>query len=216
MSRHSQRSAKTPTRTLVAAAFAVAGLAVTGAGVFAGLNATATGTQAVTSGTLSLVMANETGSTFSSAVSNMAPGDVVNRFVNLTNGNTLAAQSLTLGVAGTGATLLTTSATKGLDVAVTSCSTSWTVAANVATCTAGSTAVVMAATPVSTLSATPGAVQATVAAGAVVHLMVSLTLPDQAETTTNGTLPGSTIQGLSTTLTYTFNELQRTATTTNS
>jgi spore coat-associated protein N len=216
MSRHSQPTVKTPTRTIVAAAFAVAGLAITGAGVYAGLNADATGTQAVSSGTLSLTLANETGSNFSSAVTNLAPGDVVNRYVNLTNGGNLAAQSLTLGVAGAGTTLLTTSATRGLAVSVTSCSTSWTVAANVATCTAGTTTLVMASTPVSTLSGTPGAVQASLAVGAVVHLKVSVTLPDQAETTANGVLPGSTIQGLSDTLTYTFNELQRTATTTNS
>jgi spore coat-associated protein N len=216
MSRHSQRTALTPTRTIVAAAFAVAGLAITGAGVYAGLNADATGTQAVSSGTLSLVMANETGSTFSGAVTNMAPGDTVNRFVNLTNGGNLAAQSLTLGVAGAGSTLLTTDATRGLAVTVTSCSTSWTVAAGVATCTAGTTATVMSSTPISTLRVTPGAVQATVAVGAVVHLQVSLTLPNQSETTANGVLPGTPIQGLSDTLTYTFNELQRTATTTNS
>lgn len=41
-------------------------------------------------------------------------------------------------------------------------------------------------------------------------------LPDQNETTVNGTLPANTIQGLSTNLTYTFTETQRAATTTNS
>lgn len=215
MTRHTQPTRTIRPRTVLTASCAVAALALTGAGVYAGLNAVATGTQAVSSGTLSLVMANETGSSFSGAVSNMAPGDVSNRFVNLTNGSTLAAQSLTLKVAGGGATLLTTSATKGLAVTVTNCTTSWTVSAGVATCTAGTTSVVMASTPVSTLSTTPGAVQATIATGAVLHLQVTLTLPDQAETTTNGTTPGSTIQGLSDTLTYTFNEAQRTATTTN-
>jgi hypothetical protein len=216
MSRHSQRSAKTPTRTIVAAAFAVAGLAVTGAGVFAGLNATATGTQAVTSGTLSLTMGNETGSTFSGAVSGLAPGDVVNRYVTLTNGGTLDAQTLTLGVTGTGS-LLSTSAAKGLTVTVSSCATSWSVSAGVATCaSSGAVATVLAATPVATLAVTPGSIQSTFAPAAVLHLKIALTLPDQGETVTNGTFPGGTIQGLSDTLTYTFNELQRTATTTNS
>ena len=45
---------------------------------------------------------------------------------------------------------------------------------------------------------------------------MTTTLPDQNETTTNGTLPGGTIQGLSTTLTFTFSETQRAATTTES
>ena len=43
-----------------------------------------------------------------------------------------------------------------------------------------------------------------------------MTLPDQSETTTNGTLPAGTIQGLSASLTYTFAETQRDATTSNS
>lgn len=216
MIEHAQPSRTIRTRTILIASCAAGGLALTGAGVYAGLNAVATGTQAVSSGTLSLVLANETGSTFSGAVSNMAPGDVANRFVNLTNGTTLAAQNLTLKVQGAGTTLLTTSATKGLAVTVTSCSTSWTVTSGVASCTGGTTSVVMASTPVATLSTTPGAVQSTVATGAVLHLQVTLTLPDQTETTTNGTPPGSTIQGLSDTLTYTFSEAQRTAVTTNS
>jgi spore coat-associated protein N len=217
MSRHSQRTGKTPTRTILAAAFAVAGLAITGAGVYAGLNATATGTQSVTSGTLSLTLGNETGSTFTGAVSALAPGDVVNRYVNLTNGGTLASQGLTLQVAGAGSTLLTTNPTKGLAVTVSSCSTSWSVSAGVATCaSAGTVAVVMSSTAVATLSTTPGAVLSSLAVGEVVHLKVSVALPDQPETTTNGTFPPSTIQGLSDTLTYTFNEAQRTATTTNS
>ena len=42
------------------------------------------------------------------------------------------------------------------------------------------------------------------------------TLPDQSETTTNGTLPVGTIQGLSASLRWTFEDAQRASTTTNS
>jgi hypothetical protein len=215
MSRHSQRSAKTPTRTIVAAAFAVAGLAVTGAGVYAGINADATGTQAVTSGTLSLIVTPGTAANFSAAVSNVAPGDVINRFVDLSSNGSLDAKTLTLQVTGGTSNLLSTSGTLGLRVAVSTCTTAWAVVSGLPSCS-GSMAPALASTPVSTLSGTPGAVQTTVAAGALMHLNVSVTLPDQPETVTNGTLPGGTIQGLNNTLTYTFNELQRTATTTSS
>jgi hypothetical protein len=213
MSKHTRTTGRSSARTVMAASFAVAGLAITGAGVYAGLNATATGTQAVSSGTLKLTMANTGASVFTGAVSNMAPGDVVNRFVELTNSGTLDAATLTLGVAGTGATKLTTDATYGLAVTVTGCDVAWTVATGACS---GTPTTLMASTPIATLSSTPGAVKSALTPSEVLHLKVGVALPDQNETTTNGTLPGGTIQGLSSTLTYTFNEVQRTATTTNS
>lgn len=70
---------------------------------------------------------------------------------------------------------------------------------------------------VSTLTTTPTTLVAgTIAAGSALNLQVSLTLPDQNETTTNGTVPVGTIQGLTAALTWTFTESQRTATTTGS
>ena len=50
--------------------------------------------------------------------------------------------------------------------------------------------------------------------GQVAHLQVSLTLIGT-ETSTNGVAPSPTVQGLTTTLTYTFTEQQRAAVTTN-
>ena len=48
------------------------------------------------------------------------------------------------------------------------------------------------------------------------EFQVEVSLPNQNETTTNGTLPVGTIQGLNASITWTFSEAQRTATTTNS
>jgi hypothetical protein len=51
----------------------------------------------------------------------------------------------------------------------------------------------------------------------VQNLQVSLTLPDQAEATVNGRVPtANTVQGLSTAITWTFSESQRTGATTSS
>jgi len=50
--------------------------------------------------------------------------------------------------------------------------------------------------------------------GQVAHVQVSLGLA-ATETSTNGLPPASTVQGLSTTLTYTFTEQQRTGVATN-
>jgi hypothetical protein len=212
MAKHTQNESGTKRgRTVLAASFAVAGLAITGVGVFAGLNAVATGTEAVNSGTLKLVQVGGTGSGgFGQTYANMAPGDAVNTYVDVTDNGTIAARNMVLGVVGTGATLLTTDATKGLQITVQSCAVAW-VAGNCLTPTT------VFNQPVATLSATP----ASVVAGAVTknsayHYKITTTLPDQAETTTNGTLPGGTIQNLSTTLTFPFDEAQRAATTTES
>lgn len=215
MSTHSApRPKRSTSKILLTTAFGAGVLALTGAGVLAGLNAVATGTQAVSSGTLSLVVSTDVGAGFGQTFSNMAPGDTRNSFVKLTNGSTMAAQALTLGVTGSGATLLSTSATKGLAVSVTGCSVAWTLAGG--TCGGTSTGL-LTTTPVATLSSTPGSlVPGAVAVDAVYYLKVSVSLPDQIETTTNGVVPAGTIQGLSTTLTFSFNELQRDAAITNS
>jgi hypothetical protein len=116
------------TRIALASAFAMGVLGLVGAGVYAGLNATATGTQTVTSGTLSLVVTTEAGAGFGQTFSNMAPGDVHNSYVTLTNGATLAAQNLTLAVSPGTANELS-SAAKGLTVTVTGCTVAWTLPA---------------------------------------------------------------------------------------
>jgi spore coat-associated protein N len=222
MPSHARRAPRGNRRTTLAVGVALGGLILTAGGVYAGLNAVATNTtpQAVTSGTLKLTMANN-GVGFSQSVTDLAPADVVNRFVDLTNGGTLDAQSLTLAVADATPTKLTTDATNGLHVSVLACtSAAWVVnsVTNTATCAdVGGATTVVSNAALATIASTPATLVAgAVAHGNVYHYEISLTLPNQNETTTNGTLPGGTIQGLAASLTWTFNEAQRTATTTNS
>src|SRR3954447_24865881 len=127
MSKHAAPSNdRSRNRTLIAASFGVAALALTGAGVYAGLNAEATGTQAVSSGTLSLVQLAGTGSGgLATPINDMAPGDSVSRLVDVTDNGTIDARDLQLTVTGSGSTLLTTSATKGLRVTVERCVLPW-------------------------------------------------------------------------------------------
>lgn len=201
-------------RLAAAAIVGGGGLLLTGGGVYAALQATANNTapQASDSGTLKLSLADN-GAGFTTAVANLAPGDVVRRYVDLTNGGTLAAQALTLAVADASPTKLTSDATNGLQVAVTSCSTAW--APTTGVC--GGTTTVLATSSVSALRAASATLVAgALPAGSVQRLQVSLTLPDQVETTVNGVLPPNSIQGLSASLTWTFTESQRTATTTTS
>lgn len=198
------------TRTLVAASFGVGVLALTGAGVYAGLQADATGAQTVSSGTLKLVQtAAGTSSGFGQTFSDLAPGDARSIYVDVTDTGTVAGQNLNLSVTGTGATLLTTHVTKGLHVTVQSCAVAWAAGA----CLAPTT--VVSNVPVATLSSTPSSlVSGAVTKNSAYHYKVTTTLPDQNETTTNGTLPVGSIQNLTTDLTFTFNEAQRAATST--
>jgi len=187
------------------------------AGVYAGLSATATGAESVSSGTLNLTLSPDVGAGFSNFTGKMAPGDTDNVYVNLNNTGTLAsAAGMTLSVTGAPASALTDGSIvgEGLTVSATQCSVAWTLATG--TCS-GTTKVLLAATPVSAtgagvaLSNVPSLVAAT---GQLAHVQVSLGLAGT-ETSVNGVPPTQTIQGLSTTLTYTFTEQQRTGVSTN-
>jgi hypothetical protein len=204
----------TPARVALAGGVAIGGLALTGMAVFAGLNAVATNTtpQQIDSGTLKLTYADN-GAGFTSVASKLAPGDVVNRYVDVTNGGTLDGKTLTLAAAAANSNKLSTDATNGLQVSVTECTGgTWDNSTGVCSGTEG--------TPVTgalaDISSTPLALATNVASGAVMHYKVAVTLPDQNETVTNGTLPTGTIQGLTADITWTFSEVQRDATTTNS
>lgn len=203
-------------RLIAAFAVGAAGLAITGGGVYAALNATAFNATAQNagSGVLSLEMTNE--ANFTQTVANLAPGDVVNRYVTLEQGGNLAAENLTLGVKAASATKLTTDEAKGLQVTITMCvGGTWTTS-GAGTCS-GTKQELAPKMPLKTLLTTPVTlVPDSIAAGSTMNLQVSLNLPNQDETTVNGTLPADTIQGLSSALTWTFSETQRTATTSGS
>ena len=187
------------------------------AGVYAGLSATATGAESVSSGTLNLTLTPDVGAGFSNFAAKMAPGDTNNVYVNLNNTGSLAsAAGMTLSVVGLPSNALTNGSVvgEGLNVSAVQCSVAWTLATG--TCS-GSTTPILATTQVSlmgagvALSNIPALVAAT---GQVAHVQVSLGLV-ATETSVNGVPPVATIQGLSTTLTYTFTEQQRTGVATN-
>lgn len=207
-------------RYVLASAFLASVLFLTGAGVYAGLTAVATGSEQVTSGTLNLTLSSDVGSGFSNFTGKMAPGDTDNVYVNLNNSGTLAsAAGMTLWVAGSPVNALTNGSVsgEGLTVTMTQCSVAWTLANG--SC-GGSTTSILATTQISSMNTAGTAVSLAnvpslaASTGQVAHLQVSLGLV-ATETSTNGTAPASTVQGLSTTLTYTFTEQQRTATATN-
>ncbi|MEI7541409.1 MAG: hypothetical protein WCJ89_08030, partial [Actinomycetes bacterium] len=114
----------------------------------------------------------------------------------------------------------TTSAANGLQVWIQKCSIAYTAVGSTGAGTCSATATDVLGTtgtpiPVNTL-ATPQVLNNLVkTAGSISFLKIAISLPAGTEVTADGVLPGGTIQGLTTTLSWTFTEQQRTATSTN-
>lgn len=206
-------------RVLATSIFAGSVMLMAGVSVFAGLNATVSASQENTTGTLILSSANN-GAGFSQAISNLAPGDIVNRYVTLTNSGTLPSQSMGLLITSTGTPTLISdgvapATNKALTVAVFSCTGgTWNISTGVCS---GTTNTEIAETTLSAFTAQKVfAVSPTLAAGGTSKLQIRTKLPDQNETTVNGVLPSVTIQNGTANLSYLFNESQLPASTTNS
>ena len=99
-------------KIVIVSAATLGGAALVSSSVFASLTATATNTaQSVQTGTLKLTQASSTSPAsggITTAISVMAPGDTVNRYIDVVNGGTLNAASMTLGLADSAGTALTT------------------------------------------------------------------------------------------------------------
>ena len=205
-------------KVVIVVAAAVGETSLVSSSVFASLSASAFNTtpQNVNTGTLSLVETSSvvvgiTGG-FVSPISSMAPGDTVNRYIDLTNNGTLDETNTTISLAGsTPINTLDSDTIKGLQITIRECTVAW---ANTGVCS-GSTTVAMVSTPAATMVATPQALNLVSAlAGRIARLQVSIALPTGSEVTTNGVLPNGTVQNLTTGLVWTFLEQQRVATTT--
>ena len=218
MSIKSGAVAKTAGKILIVITASVGGAALISSSVFAALTASATNTSggSVTSGTLKLTQAASgvsgiTGG-FETAIGGLAPTDTVNRYVILSNPGTLNSSAMTLGAAGSG--LLVTDGTNGLQVLVKQCSDPYPsngVCGATETTILASSSVASLSTP-ATLTLQSGSLNS----GATTYLKIAISLPASSEVTTNGVLPGGTIQGLTSTITWTFTQTQRAGTTTNS
>src|SRR5664279_1349185 len=156
--RHTRMKAGRHGRAVVAGLFAMSVGLLTTAGVYAALSGVATGSEAVTSGTLNLTLSADVGAGFSSFTGKMAPGDTDNVYVNLNNTGTLAsAAGMTLWVAGTPANALTngTAPGEGLTVTATQCSVAWTLATGVCS---GTTTPILATAQISAMNTSGTAV----------------------------------------------------------
>lgn len=195
-------------------------LAVTiGQGVVASLNATVSNVtaQTLSSGTMKLDLANA-GNGFSTNISNLAPGDVVNRYVTLTNSGSLDGIGLSVKTTQSGTASLITDGigavtTKALKLTVTACDVPWNTSLGIC---GGNSSGEIPATVIGSLTSATAFTNGSMNSGGVKYLQMKIELPNQNETTVNGLYPANTVQGGSVSINYTFDLAQRIAATTNS
>jgi spore coat-associated protein N len=175
-------------------------------GTFAQFTSSTSAAQSAATGTVTVALgaAGTSANRLSVAATDMAPGDTVQRSVDLANSGSIDLSAVTLTTSASPSSILDTDAVNGLQVAIDRCSSAWTESGTgpyTYSCS-GTVSAVLASRPVIGADLALSNLGSLVA-GATDHLRVTLTLPSAAD---NG------FQGKSSTITYTFNGTQRTAT----
>jgi len=194
-------------KLLVSLAVISAAASVAGLGTFATFTSSTSASQSVSSGTVTIALGATGASTnrLTVGASNIAPGDTIQRSVDLIDSGSIDLASITLTTNATTSSLLDTDATNGLQMVIDRCSNAWTeggtAPAYTYTCS-GTTSTVLASRPIigtnlalSNLSALTN--------GVTDHLRVTLSFPSAA--------PNS-FQNQSSTVQYTFTGTQRAGT----
>jgi predicted ribosomally synthesized peptide with SipW-like signal peptide len=190
--------------------FAVIGAAasVAGLGTFASFTSSTSASQAISSGTVSIVLGSAGTATnrLTIGASNLVAGDTIQRAADLSSTSSDPLASVQLGTVASPTSLLDTDATNGLQMVIDKCSAVWTEAgtapAYTYTCV-GTTTTVLASRAVIGSNLSLSNLAATTSGSTTDHLRVTLTLPAAA--------PNS-LQGQSSTIAYTFTGTQRAAT----
>lgn len=197
---------KNVTKVLASVVLVGGAASVAGLGTFGSFTDTTTASQAVSTGIVDIDLTQHATRGLDVAATNLVPGDTIQRAVRLTRSSTTEKfGTVTLSTSGATANLLTTDTANGLKVKVDQCSVPWSPlgATNELTCT-GDTETVVAQRPALGTNLDLAAATSTLnSTGAASNLRVELVLPSAA---------GNLFQGLSNTVTFTFDATQRTAT----
>ena len=178
---------------------------IAGLGTFATFTSSTSASHTVSSGTVTIALGATGASTnrLNVDATAIAPGDTIQRSVDLIDQGTINLASVTLTTAASSSSVLDTDATNGLQMVIDKCSQAWTEAGPPYTYTCGGTtssvlasrAVIGSTLALSNLSSTT--------AGSTDHLRVTLTLPSAA---------ANSVQNQSSTISYAFTGTQRAAT----
>lgn len=194
-------------KLLVSIAVLAAAASVAGLGTFATFTSSTTATHTVSSGTVNVALgAVGAANRLTVNATGVAPGDTIQRAFTLSNSGTIdLASAPTLTTTASPSSLLDTDNTNGLQMQIDKCSVAWTEAGPPYTYTcSGTTSSVLASRAVIGSSiALSNLSDLTTGGSGPDYLKLTLTLPNTA---------GNTFQGLTSTLTYTFNATQRAGT----
>ena len=192
---------------LLALAALALGAALAGTGALATWTATTSAGNTVASGTVLVALGNTGASTNRLTVnaSGLVPGDTVQRSFDIANTGSQDLATVALTTTASPSSLLDTDTTHGLQMVVDRCSVPWTESGSSPAFTyscSGSTTTIVSSRPVIQSSVTMAGLSA-LTSGGTDRLRLTLTFPSTA---------GSTFQGLSSTLTYSFLGTQRSGT----
>ena len=194
------------TRKLIATlAILGAAASIAGLGTYATFTSTTSQSHTVASGTVTIALGTTGASTnrLNIGASALAPGDTIQRSVDLTNSGSLDLASVTLTTTASPTSTLDTDGTNGLQMVIDKCSVAWTEAGPPYTYTcSGATSSVVASRAVIGNNIAMSNLGSTTAGGTD-HLRVTLTLPSSAD---------NTFQNKSSTISYAFTGTQRAAT----
>lgn len=196
----------TAKRLILSVAILGASASVAGLGTFATFTSTTSASQSVGSGTVTIALgAVGAANRLTTAASGIVPGDTMQRAFNLANSGSQDLASIVLTTSATTSSTLDTDATSGLQMAIDRCSVAWTEAgvspAYTYTCS-GSTSTVLSSRAVIGSSIALSNLTTTTA-GNTDYLRLTLTFPSGA---------GNSLQGLSSTIQYSFVGTQRAST----
>jgi len=190
---------QTRTKVGISLALVLAALCLIGLGAFATFTSSTSASHSVTTGTVTIALGATGASTnrLNVNAAGIAPGDTIQRSVDLLNQGSLNLTSVTLSTTATASSLLDTDATSGLQMAIDRCSAAWTESGSSPafsyTCSGTTSTVLASRAVIGTNLALANLGSLT--AGATDHLRVTLTLPSAAD---------NTFQNLSSTLQYAF------------
>jgi spore coat-associated protein N len=197
----------TAQKLLATVAVLGAAASIAGLGTYATWTSTTSQNQSISSGTVTIALGATGAATnrLNIGASALAPGDTVQRSVDLTNSGTIDLASVTLTTTAPTSSLLDTDATNGLQMVVDKCSQAWTeggtAPAYTYTCGGTSSSVLASRAVIGSNLSLSNLVATT--PGATDHLRVTLTLPSGAP---------NTLQNQSSTISYAFTGTQRAAT----
>jgi spore coat-associated protein N len=178
--------------------------ALAGMGTFATFTSTTSASSTVASGTVVIALGNTGASTNRLTVnaSGLVPGDTVQRSFDLSNTGSQDLASVALTTSASPSSLLDNDTTNGLQMVIDRCSVAWTESGSSPAFSyscSGSTTTIISSRAVIQSSLTMAGLSA-LTAGGTDHLRLTLTFPSSA---------GASLQGLSSTLTYSFLGTQR-------